>query len=37
MKHHFIHLGKPVKSVEYYPQALKIDREIGDLRGEGVG
>ena len=29
-------LGDAKKAIEYYEQALKIDREIGDIRGEGV-
>ncbi len=29
-------LGEPRKAVEYYEQALVIDREIGDRRGEGT-
>ena len=29
-------LGKPRKAIEYYEQALKISREIGDRRGEGA-
>jgi tetratricopeptide (TPR) repeat protein len=28
-------LGDPRKAIEYYDQALKISREIGDRRGEG--
>ena len=28
-------LGEPRKAIEYYEQALKISREIGDRRGEG--
>ena len=28
-------LGEPKKAIEYYEQALKISREIGDRRGEG--
>ena len=29
-------LGEPRKAIEYYEQALKISREIGDRRGEGT-
>ena len=29
-------LAEPRKAIEYYKQALKISREIGDRRGEGV-
>ena len=28
-------LGEPRKAIEYYEQALKISRDIGDRRGEG--
>ena len=31
----YSHLGEPRKAIEYYEQALKISREIGDRRGEG--
>ena len=27
--------AEPKKAIEYYEQALKISREIGDRRGEG--
>ena len=30
-----LHLGEPRKAIEFYEQALKISREIGDRRGEG--
>ncbi len=29
-------LGDAKKAIDYYEQALKIDREIGDRRGEGA-
>ncbi|MDD4653670.1 MAG: tetratricopeptide repeat protein, partial [Methanothrix sp.] len=29
-------LGEPKKAIEYYEQALKNSREIGDRRGEGI-
>ncbi|MHC1754303.1 MAG: tetratricopeptide repeat protein [Methanosarcina sp.] len=31
----YSHLGEPRKAIEYYEQALKIAREIGDRRNEG--
>ncbi|MDQ1253582.1 MAG: hypothetical protein QG646_2754 [Euryarchaeota archaeon] len=31
----YIYLSEPLKAIEYYKQALKISREIGDRRGEG--
>ena len=31
----YSNLGEPRKAIEYYEQALKISREIGDRRGEG--
>ncbi len=31
----YFDLGEPRKAIEYYEQALKITREIGDRRGEG--
>ena len=32
----YSHLGEQRKAIEYYEQALKIFREIGDLMGEGI-
>ena len=32
----YILLGNLHKAIEYYDQALKIAREIGDIRGEGI-
>ncbi len=29
-------MGQPVKAIEYYEQALKISREIGDRLADGI-